>query len=421
MKCNWRFLFTKYHLLLENIFSLMTIKGLEYILQFITFPYLVRVLGVTTFGSIVFAQSLIQYFTLFTDYGFNLTGPKDIAKHDNVKERGTYFTNIFWAKMFLLGISTLCFVIICWIFFQYSSYDVSLLIVLYVTVIGNVIFPIWFFQGIQQMQYITIVNVIARFGSVVGIFLLVQSPDDYLWAGFLQSVPPFIAGMISWYILKKNYPEIWCWPSWKGIYKTLQDARDIFVSTVAINIYTVSNTVILGFMTNVTVVGYFSAAYKIVNCVQQGMAPITQAVYPHISKIMSQDKKRALQFIRRLFYLFSGGNLVISVILFFFAKVIVHILLGNGYEESVIMLRILAVLPFVISVSNILGIQTMLPFGLHREFSKIITMSAIVNIVLGFPMIYFFSGNGTCISMVVTECFVTIAMGVELKKKQILL
>lgn len=406
---------------IENIFSLMTIKGLEYLLQFITFPYLVRVLGVTTFGSIAFAQSIVQYFTLFTDYGFNLTGPKDIAKHDDITERGRYFANIFWAKMLLLAISTIIFIGICWLFMTYTAYDAPLLMVMYITVIGNVIFPIWFFQGIQQMRYITIVNGIARFFSVAGIFMFVQSEGDYLWAGFLQGVPPFIAGLISWYILYKKYPETWCLPTWSGIRQTLNDAKDVFISTIAINVYTASNTVILGFMTNTTVVGYFSAAYKIINCIQQGTTPITQAVYPHISKLMSQDTAKALQYIKKVLYLFGGGNLGISVVLLVGADWIVNLLFGTGYDESVVMLRILAALPFIIALSNIFGVQTMLPFGLHRSFSKIITASAVVNTVLVFPLIYLLGGIGTCISMVVTECFVTITMAMVLRKKRILL
>lgn len=414
-------LLKKYQLLLENIFSLMTIKGLEYIMQFITFPYLIRVLGISTFGSIAFAQSIIQYFVLFTDYGFNLTGPKDIAKHDGITERGRYFANIFWAKVLLLSFATVVFAGICLFCWYYTAYDILLLIVVYSTVIGNVLFPLWFFQGIQQMHYITFVNAIARFLSVLGIFICVKSPDDYILAAFLQGVTPCFAGIISWYILRKKYHETWCLPTWKGICQTLQDAREVFISTIAINVYTASNTVILGFMTNATVVGYFSAAYKIISCVQQGMAPIMQAVYPHISKRMSEDREGALRFIHKLLYVFGGGSLVISLGLLFCATSITTILFGKGYEETIVMLQILSLLPFIIALSNVFGIQTMLPFGLHREFSHIITASAVVNTILVFPLIYLWGGVGTCISMVVTECFVTISMGIVLRKKKILL
>ena len=96
--------------LIENIISLFTIKGLEYILAFITFPYLVRVLQVENFGAVVFVQGIIQYFVLFTDYGFNLLGPKEIAQHDSIKERGKIFASIFCAKLILLLISTIVFI-----------------------------------------------------------------------------------------------------------------------------------------------------------------------------------------------------------------------------------------------------------------------------------------------------------------------
>ena len=69
--------------LIENIISLLSIKGLEFILAFITFPYLVRVLQVQNFGLLAYAAGIIQYFILITDFGFNLSGPRDIAQHDN--------------------------------------------------------------------------------------------------------------------------------------------------------------------------------------------------------------------------------------------------------------------------------------------------------------------------------------------------
>ena len=191
--------------LIENIISLFTIKGLEYILAFITFPYLVRVLQVENFGAVVFVQGIIQYFVLFTDYGFNLLGPKEIAQHDNVNERGKIFASIFCAKVILLCISTIVFILMLTGIQYVNSIDITLYSVIYLMVVGNVIFPIWFFQGIQRMRYITIVNIIGRFLSVVCIFYFVKTPDDYILAGLFQAVVPLIAGICSWIILLKNY------------------------------------------------------------------------------------------------------------------------------------------------------------------------------------------------------------------------
>lgn len=405
--------------LLENIISLFTIKGLEYILAFITFPYLVRVLQVENFGAVVFVQGIIQYFVLFTDYGFNLLGPKEIAQHDNKEERGKIFANIFGAKLILLGISTVIFIAILSILQYMANIDIMLYSVIYLMVIGNVIFPIWFFQGIQQMRYITLVNIIGRFISVGCIFYFVKSPNDYILAGLLQAIVPLVAGICSWIILWKNYQEVFILPKIDGIRQVFIDAWEIFTSTIAINLYTASNIVFLGILTNNTVVGYFSGAQKIIQNINQLISPITQAIYPYVSKTASNSKNEALKFLHKIIFILGGGTFVSSVLIFIFAEWIVNILLGAGYEQSVLLLRILAFLPFIISLSNIFGIQTMLVFSMKKQFNRVLISAAILNTVIVLPMIYFYQAVGVSISMTITETFVTLTMYYILKKNNI--
>lgn len=412
--------------LIENIISLATIKGLQYLLAFITFPYLVRVLQVEQYGLIVFAQSIVQYFVLLTDYGFNLLGPREIAQHDSVQERGAVFSNIFFAKVLLLFFSTILFV--CGLFGlgEYGEVDIVLYLTFYLMVIGNVLFPVWFFQGIQQMRYITLVNIIANVFRVAGIFLLVKTPQDYLIAALFQAIVPLIASIFSWIILAKDYPEVFVLPSSQGIKKMFVDGWSIFTSTISINLYTASNIVFLGVLTNNVVVGYFSGAKKIIDNITQLISPITQAIYPYVSKKASASKTDALRFLHKIVVLLGGGNFLLSIFIITFADYIVKLLLGNGYEQSILLLRIMAFLPVIISLSNIFGIQTMLVFGMQKTFSKILFMSAVLNTCIVLPLICFFEGVGVSISITVTECFVTIAMwyvlrsnGINLLRRQL--
>lgn len=405
--------------LIENIISLFTIKGLEYILAFITFPYLVRVLQVENFGAVVFVQGIIQYFVLFTDYGFNLLGPKEIAQHDSIKERGKIFSSIFCAKWILLLISTIVFICMLIGAKYINDIDITLYSVVYLMVIGNVIFPIWFFQGIQQMRYITIVNIIGRFLSVACIFYFVKAPSDYILAGLFQAIVPLIAGICSWIILWKKYREVFILPKFNNVKQVFIDAWEIFTSTIAINLYTASNIVFLGLLTNNIIVGYFSGAQKIIQNINQLISPVTQAIYPYISKIASNSKNDALKFLRKIVLILGGGNFIGSVLIFIFAEWIVDILLGVGYEQSVLLLRILAFLPFIISLSNIFGIQTMLVFGMKKQFNKVLLSAAIVNTVIVLPMIYFYKAIGVSISMTITEIFVTLSMYYILRKNNL--
>ena len=405
--------------LIENIFLLTILKGLHYLLAFITFPYLTRVLQVEMFGAVVFAQGVVNYFTLFTDYGFNLLGPKEIAQNDDVTRRGKVFANIFFAKILLLVIATIVFVISVFILAKYFNADIWLYAAVYLTVIGNVIFPVWFFQGVQQMRYITIVNVIARLFSIVGIFYFVKEPQDYLLAALFQAIVPLIAGVCSWIILIKNFPEVLCLPKLKNIKNTLIDGWSIFISTVAINLYTASNIVFLGIFTNPVTVGYFSGAQKIIDNVKQLLGPISQAIYPYINKLVKESPQDVKPFLRKVILVLCGGNLLLSVFIFIFAEPIVDILLGSGYEESVLLLRIMAFLPFIIALSNMFGIQIMLPFGMQSTFSKILICAAILNTCMVIPLILLYQDIGVSMSIVITECFVTVVMFYVLKKNKI--
>lgn len=403
--------------LTENILSLFTIKGLEYILAFITFPYLTRMLQVERFGAIVLAQGIIQYFVLFTDYGFNLTGPREIACNDGKETLGSTFSAIFFAKLSLLFIAALCFGIGTLTLSMKYNLDYKLYTVWFLMVIGNVIFPIWFFQGIQQMRYITLANMIARFVSVMGILLLVKSPDDYLLAAFFQASVPLVAGIASWVIILKNYPRLLCLPALSEVKQKLLDSWQIFASTIAINLYTASNVVFLGMLTNNVIVGYFSGAKKIIDNITALFSPISQAVYPHICKLVDESETKAMKFIKKILIVMSVGNFCLSLILLVFAEWIIKLLLGFGYEQSVVMLRIMAFLPFIIALSNVFGVQTMLPFGMQSAFSKILMSAAVLNTVIVLPAIYFYQGIGVCCSIVITEMFVAISMLLILKKK----
>lgn len=405
--------------LIENIISLFTIKGLEYILSFITFPYLVRVLQVENFGAIVFVQGIIQYFILFTDYGFNLLGPKEIAQHDSIRERGKIFASIFGAKLILLLISTIVFMCMIVVIQYISNVDVALYSVIYLMVVGNVVFPVWFFQGIQRMRYITIVNIIGRFLSVVCIFYYVREPSDYVLAGFFQAIVPLVAGICSWIILWKSYKEVFILPKYRDIKLVFVDAWEIFTSTIAINLYTASNIVFLGLLTNNIIVGYFSGAQKIIQNVNKLISPITQAIYPYVSKIANKSKSDALRFLHKIVLILGGSNFIGSILIFIFAEWIVEILLGEGYEQSILLLRILAFLPFIISLSNIFGIQTMLVFGMKKQFNKVLLSAAVVNTSIVLPMIYFYQAIGVSISMTITEIFVTLTMYIVLRKNNI--
>ena len=166
--------------LLKNIFSMVSLKGLEYLLALAILPYLVRVLGVEKYGTIVFMQSIIQYFVIIIDYGFNIITPRRIAITNDLLEQGEIFSSVIICKIILGTFLTLLFLIIYLFTFSLNFIDIKLFAALYLNVIGNIMFPIWFFQGIQKMEYITVINILSRSITVIAIFLFVCTTEDYI-------------------------------------------------------------------------------------------------------------------------------------------------------------------------------------------------------------------------------------------------
>jgi PST family polysaccharide transporter len=405
--------------LIENFLSLSVLQFANYILPLITLPYLVRVLGPEKFGLIAFSQAFIGYFQILTDYGFNLSATREISINRENKEKvSEIFSSVMIIKLALMIISLiLMFVII--FFFEKFRKDWIIYYLTFGMVVGQVLFPVWFFQGMEKMKYITFLNILAKVIFTVAIFVFVKESSDYLYVALLNSLGFIIAGILGLWIVFRDFNVEFRIPRWEGIKYQRKEGWYIFISTVAISLYTISNTFILGIFTNNTIVGYYSAAEKIIRAILGFLAPISQTIYPYISKLMNESKEIGAKFIRKVTLLIGGFSFILSFFIFIFADLIVRIILGSQFTESIIVLRIIAFLPFIIGISNVFGIQTMLTLNYKKAFSNILIFASIINITLALILVPMFKHIGISVSVLISEIFVTGAMFSFLQNKGI--
>lgn len=402
------------NVLRKNIASLLVLQGANYLLPLITIPYLVRVLGVNDFGRIAFAQAFIQYFIVLADYGFNLSATRAVALvRDNPKQLSTLFNAVMVVKTVLMVLGFGMMLVFIYLVPSFRQ-DWLLYVLVYLAVLGNVLFPVWLFQGLERMRSITVFTILARLLVVIAIFTTVHHRDDYILAAALQASSMLLAGLFALVVVPRMVEMHLLWPSFSEIKEVMRDGWHVFISTAAISLYTSSNIFILGLLTNPVAVGYFSAAEKIIRAVQGLISPISQAVYPHIAGLVIRSRESALIFIRKLLWVQGSAMLAISVLLFVLAEPTVHLLLGDQFQPSVRLVEWMAALPFIIGLSNIFGIQTMLNFGMKKSFSRIIVLSGLINIALIIPLAHWLGAEGTAISVLLTEIMVTMLMGVVL-------
>ena len=406
--------------LFENFASLFTLQGLNYILPLITFPYLVRVLGPDKYGLIAFAGAFIGYFNIITDYGFNLSATRDVAvNRDDKAKLSEIFSSVMIIKIVFMILS---FIILCIVVFSFEKFSHNWIIYIFAfgVVLGNVLFPVWFFQGMERMKYITFLNIISKTVFTISIFVFIKDTSDYIYVPLISSLGYILAGVLSLIFVFKKFDVVFKIPSKIEVINQLKEGWHIFVSTVSINLYTTSNTFILGIFTNNTIVGYFSAGYTLIQAFLGMLNPISQTFYPYISRLASESREKAVSVIKKLIKGVGAFTFILSLLIFIFADLIVKIVLGEQYYNSIIVIRILAFLPFIIGLSNVFGIQTMLTFGYKKAFTKIIVAGSIINIILALMLVPFWKHIGISTSIIIAEIFITLSMYMYIKWKKIL-
>ncbi len=400
---------------ITNIIFLGLQQGANYILPLITLPYLVRVLGPEKFGLLSFATATILYFTILTDYGFNLSATRNISiNRTDESVKNEIFSSVLIIKFFLTLISFLL------LFFLLSSFDKfhqnqMVYFVTFGIVIGQAIYPVWYFQGMESLQNVTILNIGVKFIFSLLVFVLVKNPDDFIIVPILTSLGSIVFGLLSLWVLFRKFSVKFRLQKLSVLKKHLLDGWHVFFSNIAISLYTISTTFILGFFANNTIVGYYSAADKILQAVKSIYSPISQSIYPLISKKLHENTTSGIAFVKRIIQKVGIFMLLISLLLFFFSEPIVYFLLGDKFHESVLLLRIMSILPLLVSLSNLYGIQTMLNLGFQKRFSKIIFIAALLGIILSLALVPIYKGLGTSIVIVIVELFVTLSMYYFLK------
>lgn len=394
----------------SNTLYLSILKGAELVLPLLTFPYLVRVLGPEYFGLIAFAVAINAYFNLITDYGFSLSATRKVSiEREDISKLNETFSSVMVIK--------LVFIIFCFIFLNVLTEFVPRLnehsyiyILSFGAVIGNFLFPLWLYQGLEKMKYITMLNIVSRVIYLVLVFSIIKDKEQFWLVPLINGALSIVFGIFALYLAKSQFGIKFTLPSIRKIKATLFDGWYVFQSKLSINVYTVSTSVILGFFAGNAAVGYYSAGEKIVKATQSLYAPFGQAVYPHVCKMMSDSQDNALAFIRKVSVWVGFSMFMVSMSLFLSAEWLVQLILGDMYHQSVVVVRVLSFLPMVVALSNIYGIQTLLNMGYQKAFSLVLLFASILGVCLSVPLVYLYSGIGSAIVVISVELFVTLAM-----------
>ncbi|OTG90620.1 flippase [Acinetobacter sp. ANC 3832] len=394
---------------LGNFFSLATLQGLNYILPLLTLPYLVRVLGVEKFGLLAFATAIIGYFIVLTDYGFNFTATRDVSLHrDNNEKLNEIFSSVMIIKFVLCTISLLILTVLIICFNKFNA-DPWLYYLTFGTVFGQILFPVWFFQGVEQMRYITIINIIAKTFFTIAIFLMVKHSSDYLLVPLLTSLGAIFAGLYSLFLIHKSFNISFKLQEINVVVSYLKGGSNLFLTSALGNLLTSSGTVILTFVSTSTVVGYYSAAEKLFRAIVGLFTPITQALYPISCRKLAQQIT-AQSYIKRVGIVIGGMAMFVSLIVALLSEKIITFVYGVAFQSYSYILAVMMIWLFFGVINNIIGIQYLSASRKDKFYTASFLVAGLVTVLLNLVLIPHLLINGILISMISGEILLTICM-----------
>ena len=286
-------------------------------------------------------------------------------------------------------------------------------------VLGSLLFPQWLFQGLERMGFVAVCTMTSRALSIPLIFWAVQSAQDTWLAALIQASGSVMAGLLACVLVWRQRLVCWVRPRWGDVRQAFIDGWHIFISSAAISVYTTIIPMLLGLLTNHTAVGLFSAADKIRLAYQSLVTPLSNAVYPRVSALMTQSTQAGLALVRKVLLIQGGLTFGLSCALWMLAPWTVRLIMGPQFDAAVSVLRVMAPLPFLIGLSNVFGIQIMLPLGLKRPFTRIVIASGLINITLMLALAPGWGAEGAAATVLITEGLVTFAMALVVRKANI--
>lgn len=392
--------------ILKNFIYNILLTLLNLLFPIITFPYISRVLGAEGVGKVTFVTSIVNYFLIFATLGIPNYGVREIAKNSNDKKE---VSKIFSEILVINIISSLASCILYFLMILslgFFKQERILYVVVGLSLVLNVFSIDWMYRGLENYKYITRRSIIFKMLSIVLLFVLVRAKQDYVKYAIISVIALSGANIVN-VLTSRKYIDF----SFKNLNLT-RHLKSIFIllsTEVAINIYVNLDSTMVGIISGNKHLGYYTAAIKINKIIATMVTSLGIVLMPRLSYYIKQGMKeefeklitKSVQYI-----LFIGLPAVVG--LFILSPQIVRLFSGNEFTPAILAMRITTPIVLFLGISNLTGIQLLIPLGKEKKLFYAVIIAAIVNFTLNLILIPMFQQNGAAISTTIVEIVVAL-------------
>lgn len=390
----------------KNYLYNMAYQIMLIIIPLITTPYISRVLGVDKIGIYNYTYTVAYYFITIAQLGLNLYGRKEVSiVRENREKAAQLFKQLFLIRVASFLIAIIVFIGLIIAADKYKVY--YLLLVPYL--ISSMIDITWFFQAFEEFKIITIRNFIVKIIVTVCIFVFVRHKDD-LWIYMLiYSTSELFSQAAMWFNMKKRIEKTGF--STLGIRQHIRGSMIMFLPQIITTLYTLVDKLVLGLFTTETQVGYYSQSERIVKLTLTIVSSMGVVMMPRIANIAShgdiKEIDRMLSKSRR-FICFMAFPMIAGLL--GISDNFTDWFFGAGYEPVSYLMCIISPIILFIGLSDLYGMQYLIPNGHIKEYTLSAAGGAAVNVVLNIVLVHKYQAVGVSLATVVAELVVAVLM-----------
>ncbi len=389
----------------KNFIYNMIYQILILIIPILVSPYLSRTMGANGIGTYSYTYSIVYYFMLLTLLGVNNYGNRNIAKiRSNKKEVSKTFWEIYIIQLIMGTVMLLIYM--SYIFIFDNQYRV-IAIIQSLFIISSILDINWFYFGLEEFKITITRNTIVKLGCIVLIFSFVKNSEDLWKYTLIMAGMNVLSQILMWSFLRKKVELVKI--KKEDVIKHIKANFILFIPVIAVSLYKMMDKIMLGAMSNVTEVGYYENAEKIVNIPMSLITALGTVMLPRISNLVARGEvekigdyiKQSISFVMFMTFAMCFGLIAIG---YDFAP----LFFGEEFKKTGLLIILLSItLPFV-SFANVIRTQYLIPKEKDKIYIVSVLLGAITNFALNFIFIPSFSSVGACIGTIGAEIIVMI-------------
>ncbi|MDK6377409.1 MAG: polysaccharide biosynthesis C-terminal domain-containing protein [Lactobacillus crispatus] len=376
---------------------------LAIIVPLITSAYVSRVLRPEGVGANAFTNSIIQYFILFASMGIGYYGNRQIAY---VRDNRTKMAKTFWEIQIVKTIMTLVSIIAFEIFLIFYTRQFDYMLAQSLNLIAVAFDISWFYEGIENFKVTVLKNSLVKIVSMIAIFLFIKGPYDVTLYIVVLALSTLLGNLTLWPDIYRDLPKI----KVKSLNPWIHflPMVELFIPQIATQVYVQLNRTMLGVMVNETASGYYQYSDNLVKLILALVTATGTVMLPHVANAVSRGNMEKVN--QMLYKSFDFVSAIAIPMMFGLAAISLTLApkyYGPGYGPVGPAMMIESIVILMIAWSNALGVQYLLPIHHQKQFTISVTVGALINIILNFPLIHFYGLNGAMWSTVLSEIGVT--------------